>query len=871
MKISRFCVFIILIFSVCSSKAQSIVQFNGQFVIQKIEAMGINEYQIRGVFTDQSGVFQSTDGLPGDRIIDGSGKMFEIISLTTEGSIINALSKAMDGVAPTIGDGLIYRPSAKGFPLITNNAGVAILTSAQNTATLSIDNSIPTYGSGTTLPEATAKVGDVVLLSGNSKIYKMETGGWKMVTNIPFVFGLPDNAVKGDVVYNALDDQNYTYDGNSWILPKVLTALPTQSKYGDVFYDKSQQKLFMFDVNNKWINIGGLSIPGGPGTEFPGNSKPGDLYFNTDNNTLYVLDNSKKWLEISANGSTPSGDTNPDPSAVLVKEGNLFYNTADHKLYVYNGTAWVPADLSLNSGQIFMGNSSNMASGVTISGDATLGASGRLIIEKNAITDEKLDKARIPLSGFGIPTDDIKLGNGTTNFKITNLKDPSLASDAVTLGYLKSLFAKPALLALPADNFFIGNSSGIATAVAKSMIPISGFDRPLKDVSMGDGIPGGVSFKITNMSDPKLPQDAATMNYVDNRIVAPGKLSLPKGFMFVGNDISTATAVEKKSIPFSEFGPAVLPVSLGGFNMTNLAEPKDAQDAATRNYVDTKVIVAANISLTKGNFFVGDDKGKAADVLKNTIPLSGFGLPVVPVSMGGLVLNNLGTPVADGDASTKKYVDDQFRNPDSLVLPEGSFFVGNDKGKAKPTAKKLIPVSGFGEAKDNIYMGDKDTQFGISFLKYPEAPLDAATRSYVDDQFAIPSSLTIPRDHMLVGDILNKAKAVAKDDIPLSDFGNAVKDIAIGNGTTNFKIINLADPSTDQEAATKKYVDSKTTKTPVGPTAPGTAVAGDTYYNTADNRLYVYNGTDWVPVDNKLNNTELYVGDAKGNAVSTPK
>jgi len=627
----------------------------------------------------------------------------------------------------------------------------------------------------------------------------------------------------------------------------------------------------MYDINNKWINIGGLSIPGGPGTEFPGNSKPGDLYFNTDNNTLYVLDNSKKWLEISANGSTPSGYTNPDPSAVLVKEGNLFYNTADHKLYVYNGTAWVPADLSLTSGQIFMGNSSNMASGVTISGDATLGTSGRLIIEKNAVTDEKLDKARIPLSGFGIPADDIKMGNGTTNFKITNLKDPSLASDAVTLGYLKSLFAKPALLALPADNFFIGNSSGIATAVAKSMIPISGFDRPLKDVSMGDGIPGGVSFKITNMSDPKLPQDAATMNYVDNRIVAPGKLSLPKGFMFVGNDISTATAVEKKSIPFSEFGPAVLAVSLGGVNMTNLADPKDAQDAATRNYVDTKVIVAANISLTKGNFFVGDDKGKAADVLKNTVPLSGFGLPVVPVSMGGLVLNNLGAPIADGDASTKKYVDDQFKNPDSLVLPEGYFFVGNDKGKAKPTAKKIIPVSGFGEAKDNIYMGDKDTQFGISFLKYPEAPLDAATRSYVDDQFAIPSSLTIPRDHMLVGDLLNKAKAIAKDDIPLSDFGNAVKDVAIGNGTTNFKITNLADPTADQEAATKKYVDSKSTKTPVGPTAPGTAVAGDTYYNTADNRLYVFNGTDWVPADNKLNSTELYVGDAKGNAVSTPK
>ncbi|SHN16177.1 tail fiber domain-containing protein, partial [Flavobacterium xinjiangense] len=48
-------------------------------------------------------------------------------------------------------------------------------------------------------------------------------------------------------------------------------------------------------------------------------------------------------------------------------------------------------------------------------------------------------------------------------------------------------------------------------------------------------------------------------------------------------------------------------------------------------------------------------------------------------------------------------------------------------------------------------------------------------------------------------------------------------------------------------------------------------VAGDMYYNTGDSHLYVYSGTVWLPMDNKLANGELYVGDVSGIAVSTSK
>ena len=71
--------------------------------------------------------------------------------------------------------------------------------------------------------------------------------------------------------------------------------------------------------------------------------------------------------------------------------------------------------------------------------------------------------------------------------------------------------------------------------------------------------------------------------------------------------------------------------SLGGFQLTNVADPTLIQDAATKNYVDT---IAG----------VGDNLGNhtATGVL----------------DMSGFKINSLGAPAVDTDAATKKYVDD---------------------------------------------------------------------------------------------------------------------------------------------------------------------------------------------------------------------
>jgi hypothetical protein len=112
----------------------------------------------------------------------------------------------------------------------------------------------------------------------------------------------------------------------------------------------------------------------------------------------------------------------------------------------------------------------------------------------------------------------------------------------------------------------------------------------------------------------------------------------------------------------------------------------------------------------------------------------------------------------------------------------------------------------------------------------------------------------LPQDEFYVGDASNKAVATPKSAITLSGFGDAKANVSLGDGSSNYKIINLATPTGDLEAANKKYVDDKAGNTTTGTTPPSTTTPGATYYNTTDKTLYVYDGSHWVPAGDNLGN-----------------
>lgn len=808
MKIYRFFILTaaIVLTALCSHAQTTL---NGRFYISgasEVPSTPNSNYSIEGKFTDMSFTFTAADILPGDVIADNLGLTFRIDKITKlEGDQITVDVTYLKGATQSF---LTY-PSSY-------NVGALFRPTSKGYALGYFDQE---------------NINDVLRIAlQNSAILDIDRDirGFKSGT-----------------------------DGE----------IPADPKFGDIFYNVTEKKLYAFTANG-WVPLGSGVIASGTTSEFPNPAKAGEMFFNKDNDNTYIY-NGAIWFKISTNGSTPSGTVNPDPAKVKVKEGDLFHNTSEHKLYVYNGSIWVATDNSLPAGQIFVGNASNVAVPVMLGGDATMNATGKLTIKNAAITDDKLDKANIPLSGFALPLNDIKLGDDLTKFRIKNLNYPQEASDAATMGYVDGLFKDPTtLLKLKNNHFFVGNSSDLAVETDKTLIPISGFDKALANVRMG--LATGLKYKIINMADPDDPQDAATRNYVDNKVIAPGKLTLPKGNLFIGSAANTAIATLPDQIPLNTFGAAKGPVLMGGFNLSDLKDPEADQDAATRKYVDGKVIGASSLNLSAGNVFIGDANGKAADLPVSTIPLSGFGPAGADVFMGGFALKNLKVPEADLDAVNKKYVDSLFQTPSAmLALPDKNMFLGDASGKAIAVLKSQIPLSGFSKAAGDIEMGDATKKYRIIFLDEPKESTDAATKNYVDAQVSKTGSLTLSTDHILVGDANNKAAAVSKDAVSITDFGKPVKDMTFKNGTDSFKITDLKDPEAAQDAATKHYVDSLSSKTPVGPNPPASPVVGDTYYNTTDKRLYAYNGTDWVPVGNdKLAEGNLFIGNALG--IATP-
>ena len=339
---------------------------------------------------------------------------------------------------------------------------------------------------------------------------------------------------------------------------------------------------------------------------------------------------------------------------------------------------------------------------------------------------------------------------------------------------------------------------------------------------------------LYNVADPVNPQDVVTKVYVDNT----------KGSGVIGRKVGDAVSI-KENLDF-----------LGKQRIKNLPDPIDGKDAVTKEYVDTTTTPFLKLDQTKyntkgdidmeGQFTVLNvktpiddnhivdkkyvdemDNLKSAFVFRNGEYYAKGNIYLRKNKLGGLP-----QPTNDGEAATKKYVDDKTKNlfideNDNIAFGlnvdmEGNQILGlpepvQDK---EPATKKYVDdlQTQYIDKRGNVKF-DRNINVGnnrIFSLKDPKKDYEATNKKYVDD--TINKRIQEEKDNFLPQDPATKEyvdeaiKGLAGGDLLVSKEGVFIKANGHYRGTApldidNHKMENLPDPVDDKDAVNKKYID----------------------------------------------------------------
>ena len=247
--------------------------------------------------------------------------------------------------------------------------------------------------------------------------------------------------------------------------------------------------------------------------------------------------------------------------------------------------------------------------------------------------------------------------------------------------------------------------------------------------------------------------------------------------------------------------------------ITNLTDPTNAQDAATKGYVDTSianVIDSAPAALDTLNELaaaLGDDANFSTTVtnsIATKLPLAG-GTMTGAIAMSTNKITGLGDPTANQDAATKAYVDTG--DAAQLSLTGGTMTGAIDMGANK-----------------------------ITTTYTPTDAADLTTKTYVD------------------GILGSATSAAASAAAAATSESNAATSETNAANSASAAATSEANAAASYDSFDDRYLGAKASA-PTLDNDGDALIIGALYFNTIANLMYVYSASGWVPAGSSVNGT----------------